>query len=170
MFDFLKPTSSKRGKYKVFSVANYIAEQWSKTNADEKISILALLKYAFFCYGWYLATKNERLFDATIKTFPLGPVITEIYRGYDINYRDDYYIKKYHKDGNSSDLVAEDKAFIDVIIARYAGVRPWELSDLTHFEGSPWTLTVNRIGTYKIIEDQLILEYYKGLERKKIIG
>lgn len=158
------------GKYNVFSVANYIAEHWSKTNEGENISILALLKYAFFCYGWYLGTKNERLFGATIKSFPLGPVITEIYRGYDINYRDDYYITKPHKDGNSSDLVAEDKAFIDEIMARYAGKRAWELSDLTHFEGTPWTLTVNRIGTYQIIEDQLILEYYQTLEKEKRIA
>lgn len=150
------------------SIANCIIDTF-KVLKRRDITIMELLKYQFFCYGWYLAQSEESLFNAAIKAYPLGPVIEEIYKGFDDQYRDNYIVIKEHDSGNKNEISSNIKSFIKEIMKKYCYQSPIELSYITHLADTPWTEVLVEKGVFSDISDDLIRNYYKILAKENRI-
>lgn len=153
--------------YNCFAISNCIIDTFKKKK-ERDITILALLKYLFFCYGWYLAEHEKELFKGKFTAFPLGPVIKTVYDGFDNSHKNGLYVIKTYKTDDS--IPGEIKSFIKKTMAKYLDNNAsLELSDITHFPGSPWEQTVKERGFYYDIDASVIKEHFKRLSSENLL-
>jgi uncharacterized phage-associated protein len=143
--------------YNVINIANYIFDSQMKLNKN--VSIMQLLKLSFLSHGWSLALNDQPLFKDNIEAWPLGPVSVSIYKHFRHQGID---LKQKCLDVINEEIDAKSLEVIDAVCKKYGSMSAYELSDLTHQENSPWTLTVKKTGLYSTITDDLIKDYYKS--------
>ena len=119
---------------------------------------MQLMKLVYISYGWYLAMRNEKLFNDRIEAWKYGPVIPNLYHS----------TKKFGKKPIPIELVgdspisnAEMHTFYSSIVDNYAKFSDIALSNLTHRSGTPWqqVFKPNVMGIE--IPDNLIQGHYK---------
>ena len=109
----------------IFDVAAYILE---KTGC---ISTWKLQKLCYYSQAWSLAWTEKELFPEDFEAWSNGPVCHELFRAH----KGLFMIER--KDlslGNSSNLTAEEKDTIDVVLKDYGNMSPYELRELSHSE------------------------------------
>ncbi len=129
--------------YPALAIANYYIG-----NAKEPVSPMKMQKLVYFAHGWHLAIKEKPLINEVIQAWTYGPVIQILYDKF----------KKYgsgHIKENASflDVVdgemvfdeylisPEDKdttEFLEEVWKVYGPLDAFRLSNITHYEGSPW--------------------------------
>ncbi len=118
------------------------------------LSPMKLQKLIYFAHGWYLANFNEGLIFESIQAWKFGPVIQSIYHDFK-NYGNEHIDKEIHsvrvRDGKIERIIPhieEDdentKKFLDLVWERYGNLTPIQLSNMTHNEGSPWTIVTKK--------------------------
>ena len=118
----------------IFDVAAYILE---KTGC---ISTWKLQKLCYYSQAWSLAWTEKELFPEDFEAWSNGPVCHELFGAH----KGLFMIER--KDlsrGNSSNLTAEEKDTIDVVLKDYSSMSPYELRELSHNE-NPYKMA--RIG------------------------
>jgi uncharacterized phage-associated protein len=137
---------------------------------------MQLQKLPYIAHGWWLALADLELVDESPTTFPYGPVYRRLNNA----------LKRYGS-GNVTDfirdndgtpaeilgaprgdviavtLAPEETRLIEAVWNAYKNYHAFQLSGMTHREGSPWTVTTQKSGPYKVISNDLIRQYYKGL-------
>ena len=146
-------------KKKYIAVAKYII------NKKKEVSIMELLKLSYIAHGYSLAVLDYPLIDCPIEAWPLGPVPVDMYhyfRRLGIDIKEKAANELFLNDSPDNEITDPDeKNIIDTVIEKYKNATAYELSGLTHNEGTPWTNTVREKGFYKIITDEDIKSYYK---------
>lgn len=146
-------------KIDALDVANFFIEQAAARGL--KISHMKLQKLLYYAQGYYLANKDEKLFDCSIQKWPFGPVIPIVYRkfkntglAYDV---------QVHPAGDSRRLPLPIQGFLRQIWNIYGRFTGVQLSELSHRE-SPWLDTE----MYQEMEADCIKAYFKKIlsERK----
>lgn len=157
--------------YKAKAIANYFIGR-----ADEegiRMTNMKLQKLVYFAHGWHLALANAPLIDERVQAWEFGPVVRTIY--------DEF--KEYGKDpitrkGKSFEVQGLKFAFVvhevpesdgqtHRLLARiwdvYKGFSAFQLSDLTHRNGTPWEKTYPPNANVRnlAIDDVTITEYFK---------
>lgn len=147
-------------------VANYILSKVRCTH-------LSLEKLVYFAYADYLCSFSEPLFQDKIYAFRHGPIVKSVYEVYR---RSGYqYIEPYYQHDTTIEKKKDEMPFksrilfvrkgeeklcsIDGTIATYGSYTARELVDLTHKEGSPWSM-VDSTKQYQIISDDIIKGYH----------
>lgn len=140
--------------YNAIDIANrfvHIAKEESKT-----LTVMQLLKLVYLAHGWHLGVFGEPLIKEQVQAWKYGPVIHELYL--DI------------KDFRSSPVVMEpardvlDKdaeKTINWVYQHYGHLTGIQLSAITHWEGSPWSLTYEPGSYGTTISNDLIEDYYR---------
>lgn len=109
------------------------------------LSNMQLQKLVFFAHGIHLAAYNgEPLIDDEIRAWDFGPVIPSLYER----------LRKYGRGEVSAIISPEDRDTIDPsssegqairsVWKAYKGYSAWELSNITHRPGSPWSKVWSR--------------------------
>ncbi len=143
--------------YSAESVANAFLDL---ARRDGKfLTNMQLQKLVYIAHGYSLAKLGKPLFHNNIHAFEWGPVIPNLYKT----------LKRYGA-GEVKELIPTDAAPIsgdteEMEIIRevwqdYGEFSGWELSDLTHRKGTPWSETW-RNNPFGVISDELIAEYYR---------
>lgn len=155
--------------YKPSYVANAFLEQARQD--DLAISPLKLQKLMYYLHGWFLATQNEPVVEERFEAWPYGPVLSSIYHDFKrYGYRNiDEYIQDI--DPKSGELKAQmvskkDKRFRDVfdrVWDRYSAKSAIELSEMTHADGTPWSVAREEGKSY--ISNDEIRRYFRQLAR-----
>lgn len=129
----------------------------------EGVSNLKLQKLLYYAQGIYLSLNNELLFDEPIEAWKHGPVVPSVYqeyksfRGNDINIDfDDEAEDIINRIGN------DQKAYESLVLTydNFAIYTAWQLRNMTHSDGSPWSMAFNPCEEHNIIEPQVIKEYF----------
>lgn len=127
---------------------------------DEKsLTNMQLQKLVYIAHGYSLAKLRQPLFHNNIHAFKFGPVIPNLYKTLS------QYGAGEVRDYISTDEppISEDSQKMEIIREvwqDYGDLSGFELSDLTHRKGTPWSETW-RDNQYGIISDDLIAEYYR---------
>ena len=143
--------------YRAESVANAFVDL---ARRDGKfLTNMQLQKLVYIAHGYCLAKLDKPLFHNNIHAFEWGPVIPNLYKTLR------HYGAGEVKDYISTDAppVAEDSAEMEIIREvwqDYGEFSGFELSDLTHRKGTPWSETW-RTNQFGVISDELITEYYR---------
>lgn len=121
--------------------ANYFVEKAKKAKRD--IGLLKVIKLVYLAHGWYLSLNKEPLIREQIEDWKHGPVVRSVYdafKGYGKR-----PIKETAKTGIGPEMKRIEKMADDETIQSlknigefYRDWTPWQLSELTHEEGSPW--------------------------------
>jgi len=157
--------------------AKAVANEFLKLAQSEKreLSPMALLKLVYFAHGWYLALKGEPLLDEQVEAWRYGPVVRSLYHefksfGNEPITRLATDEKVSTKDGKitiyktTPELEDEEaKKLVKRVWDVYKSFNAVQLSNLTHFPGSPWDETPNKEIKGTDISNDLIKNYFARL-------
>lgn len=108
---------------------------------ENSISTMKLQKLCYMAQGWNLALADDALFGDEFEAWKRGPVSRELYR----NHRREFSVSRWPM-GNPAELSERDRVVVDGMLRNYGALSGVELSELTHQEGTPWSLTRSRAG------------------------
>lgn len=141
----------------VFDTAKYILEKCGT------ISTWKLQKLCYYSQAWALAWTDKPLFQEDFEAWRNGPVCRELFykhKGmYDVN-------ASLLPDADSSNLTADEKDTINVVLDSYGDKEPYELRSQTHSE-KPWKDMRGGLGDFdmctKVITKTAMGDYYGSL-------
>lgn len=124
---------------------------------------MTLHKLTYMAHGWNLAIAGEPLVADSPEAWDNGPVFRLIWdRVRDFGFRDGRVLKA---DGRpyQADLTKQEKGVLEHVWKKYKRYNPFELSDMTHQPGTPWTETYFSRGRNAVIPDAAIRRHYREL-------
>lgn len=157
------------------SVANYFVELAQKEQSE--IRLLGLMKRVYIAHGFYLAIFDKSFLDERfdkVEAWRYGPVIPSVYHSFKHNKKSPIKncaeIMEY-KNGETefitpkldSDRDSEIKKVCEIVWNRYKHFSDANIVELTHQNGTPWSLC------YIEHENCIIPDSYTKLYYKKVI-
>ena len=153
-----------------------------KPGALGRLTQMQLLKLTYIAHGWNLAVNGEPLVPERVEAWNYGPVIPDLYNHIRFNGNDPitreiadsdssvyffYGEKPAHPKFLKAILSPQEKEVIDKVWNRYGKYSGFQLSQLTHKQGTPWFETY--FGPQiknKIIPNDLIRKHYIELAHR----
>lgn len=133
-----------KGPFDARAVANAVLDEADASNLA--LYPTSLLKVLYFGHGWHLAKFGVPLIGQPFEAWEHGPVVRVVYdqirslSGVRIRDRlttfDPASMRRISAQAQMSD---ESLALLSDVLRAYGSFHPYELSDLTHEPGSPWT-------------------------------
>jgi uncharacterized phage-associated protein len=165
------PTSSA-------AVANaFLTIQDADNSTFPPIDPMKIQKLVFYAHAWWLAIKDEPLFDEEVYAWPWGPVIPSIYgdfKDFGKNPITGKFATEIVRVGESfSDFriktpappTGEVMEFLRSVWESHKQFSGTQLSNSTHAQGEPWTIVKAQYGDLNIkpvIPNELIKSVFKG--------
>lgn len=116
---------------RIHDVAAYMIDHF-----DSGISTMKLQKLCFMAQGWSLALADQPLFPETFEAWRRGPVSRVLFR----EHRREFSRSSWPS-GDASRLSKREAIICDAVLANYGGLSGLELSEMTHEQGTPWSVT-----------------------------
>lgn len=163
MFGFNKDKEKTEKDIMIYDaniLAKYIITKCVKE--DMPISNLQLQKILYFIQYNFFKNFNVPAFLNRIEAWAHGPVVPDVY--YEYAYMAGNPIIREFDISEKIFLFEVDLSLVNKVTETCRSLRPWDLVDLTHKEGSPWR-QVYQEGEKNEIPLQLIAKYAK--ERKE---
>lgn len=124
------------------AVANYFVE---KSRAEGRIlGVSQVIKLVFLAHGWYLGFKSEPLINHRIQAWRYGPVIPEVYNAFRHQLGAVHYPALVGDAPYKAEFNDYEKKIMDHVYNAYSKISAVELSNLTHREGTPWSIALKR--------------------------
>ena len=155
------------------SIANFFIKKSNFTATS-----LQLIKLSYIAHGYTLALTDKKLFDETIEAWKHGPVIPSIYHTFkhygknkvaEVSYEYDFDDNlEFGPTEPKIDIEKNDLAhqILDAVWEGYSRYNGFELVDLTHQDGTPWSTSYQPGVLHKTIEAETIKDYYKDVLTK----
>ncbi|GAO00976.1 hypothetical protein Gxy13693_077_004 [Komagataeibacter xylinus NBRC 13693] len=155
-----------------------IANEFLRRAQEEGRSLtnMQLQKLPYIAHGWGLATQQRRLIESTPFAWPYGPVYPELYQALRRYGPMEVADLIHENDGNAfapdrgrpviEELDEAERQLIDAVWNGYKQFDAFTLSNMTHREGTPWTITQEQYGRAPI-PDALIQAHYEQLIRER---
>lgn len=118
----------------------------------EYMTNLKLQKLLYYAQGYFLAKKNESLFNEDFLAWEHGPVIRKIYDKYKKNGANGI---EYDKDFKVN-IDNETENILEIVYEEYAQYTAWKLRNMTH-EEMPWKTTERN----EVIAKEKIKNFFK---------
>ncbi|MCL2736396.1 MAG: DUF4065 domain-containing protein [Propionibacteriaceae bacterium] len=144
----------------IHDVAAYLIDQLRPSVTDP----MKLHKLAYFSQGWTLALLDRPLFEDDFEAWTYGPVAPVLYA----EHRQRRYLPSWPL-GDPNRLDAQETFIVGNVVRQYGALGGWQLSQLTHMAGSPWSEVRAREGVAPDMPSQVtigkdsIKEYFKQL-------
>lgn len=156
--------------YSAKAVANKFLEL--ARQEDKQLTQMQIQKLVYISHGFNLALTNEPLIDEDVQAWQYGPVISSLYdefRGFgnqpitseatittiDDNFNINNTVPRINDEQTSQ--------LINAVWNKYKVYSGPNLSDLTHRDGTPWSITLQNNSLRSTINNQVIREYYSNL-------
>jgi uncharacterized phage-associated protein len=131
-------------RYTAKQVANWFLERaWS---AGTAINPMKLQKLVYFAHGWSLGVRDKPLIDELVQAWDYGPVVPSLYHEFKEFGAQSISRHASHYDPARGSFVIENippedheaRVMLEWIWERYGKYSSWQLSNLTHEDGTPW--------------------------------
>lgn len=141
------------------------------------ITPMQVIKLTYIAHGWHLAMTGQPLLSDQVQAWKFGPVLPELYHALKIHGRGPVG-QPIWPAGSLDDAEGgpQQQRTIRQIIERvwdvYGRQSGWQLSELTHGEGTPWSLVWSGEGhdamrVLPISNDSIKEHYTRILERNR---
>ena len=120
---------------------------------SEYITNLKLQKLLYYAQGYFLAKRDDPLFQEDFLAWEHGPVVKKIYDKYKVNGASGIV---YEKDFDV-EMNEETEEILEEVYEEYGQYTAWKLRNMTH-EEEPWKST--RIN--EVIKKEKIKEFFKS--------
>lgn len=153
------------------AVANYFL----KGAQDRGLSLtpMHILKLVYIAHGWHLALYDRPLISDRIEAWSYGPVIPALYHAVkrfgnqEITAAiSELQIEKLKREEFGVKFDGPTRQFLDRILEVYGNLEAFQLSSLTHAEGTPWhsiNIIEGGVALGPGIPNNLIQEHFKQL-------
>lgn len=149
--------------YDARQIANWFVARFRQDKRE--LTVMKLLKLVYISHGWYLGHTGEPLIAGTIEAWKFGPVILEIYFGFEDQALD--ITEKYSgPDLKEKELDKFAQGLLNDVYNKYSRLGSFKLSAMTHEPGGPWDVASRIGGHFALISDELIYAYYAERVRK----
>lgn len=155
--------------------ARAIANEFIKRARRDGMALtnMQLQKLPYIAHGWSLALFGRPLIaNESAQAWKYGPVYPSLYDSLslygsgavtDFIHENDRVIGAQERGKPvTADLSWRQNAFLDTVWEKYRGLTAWQLSDLTHKNGTPWSRARNRGDRSALLDDE-IEEHYLSL-------
>lgn len=147
------------------AVANAILAKAKKRGLP--LTLMQLIKLVYLSHGWSLAMLGQKLTKTSPQAWQYGPVYPEVYsafKAFGSGPITDFARSKQTGALYAEDMENEENELIDAVIDTYGHLHAFQLSNIMHKPGTPWTVTFGGgAGAYSEIPDEIIKEHYEGL-------
>lgn len=157
--------------YDAKAVANKILQFSEKLGIN--LTPMQLIKLVYFANGWFMANSGHiPLTKDKAEAWQFGPVYRSVYDAFK-KYRNKPIALPAFDPSTGAPYGADIKMsrdaliIIETVVREYGKLHAFELSDITHKEGTPWHSTFHSQGVNSEIDNELIAEHYSGLRRKQ---
>lgn len=160
--------------YDARMIANYLLDL--SDSRGHPLSQAALLKILYFCHGWYLLWRKQRLSANDFEAWEYGPVVRVVRDSFKNYGRNPIRsrAKKFNVISGEFEeipniITMDDREFICKIFYYYSTFSTPQLIEMTHEKGSPWDRLWNtnhavaRLGLR--IKDEEILAHFMNAKR-----
>ena len=128
-------------------IANYFLKLAEKK--DKPVSPLKLQKLLYFAHGWYLAFERKPLLKERIEAWRHGPVVRSVYDEFR-NFKNQPITRLAGTDDSDRTLLDSEirqiGSFLNSVWEVYGTHSAYELTGLTHREGTPWRKVYDECG------------------------
>ena len=139
------------------AVANEFLERSGRDS--QLLTPMQLLKLVYITHGWHLAVTKVPLFEEPVQAWKYGPVVPSLFHEFKVYggkpiLRMAHYAGQWPSEVNpeepelvvSSPFLPSDGSdalqVLDWVWKVYGGKAAWELSEMTHKDGTPWSKAV----------------------------
>lgn len=147
------------------AIANLFVDKARK--AKKQLTIMELVKYVYLAHGWTLGLTDAPLIKDKVEAWQYGPVVPVVYRAFrpqgvviDKKAIDEETGKPYSADS----ITQEQLGIIEEVYRVYSQVLAFELSSLTHGQGTPWSKCYGK----PEIDDETIKRHYKEIAKSAV--
>lgn len=160
------PTMGTVPGYSSFLIADYLITR------SNQLTPLHILKFAYISHGYTLAIYNQPLVADRVEAWKHGPVIPSLYHMLK-NYGNGivnqlFYCGTYTNDSEIGDRIkfleksidVRYRKIIDRVLEKYGKYTAWDLSELTHKNGTPWSKYYRKNEFFVEIPQDAIKEHY----------
>ena len=165
-------TETRFNTFDAREIANKLLQLSNAENLP--LTSMQLLKLVYLVHGWSLAMFDEPIVRNNPQAWQYGPVYPSIY-------------KAVKKSGSSpvsemitkpatgevyfpEDISQPKLSFLSSILSSYGRKPAFELSSITHRDGTPWHKTYHEIGKYQDIPLDFMREHFQRLARERNIN
>ena len=130
------------------------------------LTIMQLVKLIYFAHGWNLAIRGEPLSKHSAQAWQYGPVFPHVYKVLQSSRSrpiDGRILSKETGKPLVEEFDQQERDLIDEVVDGYGRMHAFQLSNLTHGEGTPWDKTMKTTGIYSEIKNDLIREYFSQM-------
>ena len=139
-----------------------------------RLTQMQVQKLVYFAHGWHLALTGEPLINERVLAWDYGPVVRSLWRAFKEygsnpiqkmarvpDWEGDLvnWITPTVEDGEQPETNAYTAALIRRVWEQYGSLKAYELSELTHVEGGPWSRT--RENGRDFIRDADIYDFFQ---------
>jgi len=156
------------------AVANRFVEIANESGSKD-LSLMKLLKVVYFAHGWHLALAKKPLIDEQIEAWKFGPVAPDVYRSFRdcaLHIKTPAQILENCSMDAPLNLITPTlrleepiESFFKKIWDIYGKLTAYQLSALTHKDGTPWYKTWYELGGSQCrgtdISNELIQSYFE---------
>ena len=129
--------------YDARQIANRLLDLGARSNSP--LTALKLHKILYFCYGFFLIQRNEKLFHNNIEAWKYGPVVRVVWDQFKKEAREPITERAIYFDFNSGkntraspELSPEDEEIVESVFEDCRHHAAWTLAKMTHEPGSGW--------------------------------
>ena len=125
------------------AIANYFVEK-----SLSSPTVMKLIKLSYIAHGFKLGLGWGAMSNEPAQAWKFGPVFPSVYHMFKRQYPYDITQPAQNKEGAvvSSQFGPNDNKVLSLIYDLYGSVEAWQLSNLTHCEGTPWYKTYHKNG------------------------
>ena len=140
------------------NVSNYFINQAVKNG--KSLSLMQVLKLTYIAQGVHLSLLDKPFFKEEVVAWKYGPVVKVLY-DYLKELKDNNHIIQDKQEDNAKFEKIQLK-ILRMVFGKYSQLSAWDLSDLTHENGTPWEKTYSK-KPGGVIEQHIIKEYFKKI-------
>jgi uncharacterized phage-associated protein len=136
----------------------------------KQLTLMQLIKLVYLAHGWSWAILHRPLSKAPVQAWQYGPVYPEVYsafKRFGSSPISSLAVSKSTGQTYQADLDEDDRDLIGAVVDAYGGMHAFQLSNIMHQPGTPWTETFNSSGAYSVIPEELIRKHYDELQRER---
>ena len=130
----------------------------------DSLTMMQILKLVYIAHGYSLALLNSPLIRDRVEAWRHGPVIPAIYKA--LRHYGSAPVTDEIRDENGvalhGEISARQAELIEAVYDAYGALHAFQLSDLTHQQGTPWASVYNPDEMFIAIPNKTIAHYYNS--------
>lgn len=151
------------------AIANEFIRRASKTRP---LTHMQIQKLVYLSHGWKLGTVHRPLIEDEFEAWDFGPVVRRLYDALtrygrapitrEVRWGDDTPFRSDDAEIAFAELRPSEADVVELVWQNYGKFPAFQLSALTHKEGSPWAEAYVK-GQNRVIRDEKIEEYFEHI-------